>query len=263
MISVVYSTSKEDELEYFEDFDLVMDCTGPFVEMAPLGPGGHWGTNAKACLKALKTQGRVALGPKDILSWTPAQDHRHLLLAGEGEVLKMAFLKWGAWALEDDKRSLTIITHESNLTTYLNDNQSTRQLRLEFEKNWQKKKEHFSQEINKWKELESYMQAKIQKPLEPTAQLQIFEEVDVMAFDHLEDRQGIFLTLERPEFRPLGAWHKTCHGDALLIAKGKGPHGQKSMGRPMAGEKGFYTINHYQDIIESEKDILSFFSPAS
>ena len=77
----------------------------------------------------------------------------------------------------------------------------------------------FQKEINEWKMLEDYMRAKVPKPSEPQWQIEIFAGCNVTSVDKLLDKDKVFITFERPEFRGEGLI-KTLGVDLALVATG-------------------------------------------
>ena len=79
--------------------------------------------------------------------------------------------------------------------------------------------------LREWQSLDDFVQAKIQKPVEPIPRLVFFSGHNATAVDQLIDKRRLFLTLEKPDFRdglrqpennPLEL--KTIGADRILVA---------------------------------------------
>jgi hypothetical protein len=109
---------------------------------------------------------------------------------------------------------------------------------------------------------------KIPRPLLPLAKLKIFQGYDITSIDRLLDREGVFVTLETPDFRDCALIPndlKTLPADAILIACGVDHDDSIGIGLQQ-NEPGFYKLNA-TDLITGlaqikliEEKILTFFS---
>ncbi len=70
-----------------------------------------------------------------------------------------------------------------------------------FEREFESEKEIFHTKLREWQELDDFIQAKKPKPVEPIPRLVFFSGHNATAVDQLIDKQRIFLTLEKPDFR--------------------------------------------------------------
>ena len=90
---------------------------------------------------------------------------------------------------------------------------------------FEKEVNEFHHKLREWQELDDFIQAKKPKPVEPIPRLVFFSGHNATAIDQLIDKNRLFLTLEKPSYRP-GLKHpdnnilelKTIGVDEVLIA---------------------------------------------
>ncbi len=94
-----------------------------------------------------------------------------------------------------------------------------------FNQEFQNEVNEFHRKLREWQELDDFVQAKMQKPVEPIPRLVFFSGHNATAVDQLLDKRRLFLTLEKPDFReglrqpennPLEL--KTIGVDRILVA---------------------------------------------
>jgi hypothetical protein len=119
-----------------------------------------------------------------------------------------------------------------------------------------------------WRDLEDYIKAKIPKPLEPQPKIIIYQGYDVTSVDKLLDREGVFATIESPDFRSCSIIAndlKTLPAETIMIARGVENDWQFSKGIDI-NEDGYYRLNAtslnevFDEIRSIEQRVLAFFT---
>jgi len=210
--------SLKESIEFFEDFDLVVDCSGVLGNPLPMGPSGTYALNEKN-LKESISYGLD--GIKEVKNFKGDE----VLIVGSGKTSALAMLSLKGWPSEKSSRRVFLVTDEKDAFAKLFESESalTRDLKSmlgeSLEKFAQDSKD-FQTKINEWKSLEDYVRAKIPRPLEPERQIEIFTGSNVTSVDKLLDKNKIFITLERPEFRDGESLIKTLGVDLVLVSTG-------------------------------------------
>ena len=133
-----------------------------------------------------------------------------------------------------------------------------------------KSKLEFETKMHEWRDMEDYIRAKYPKPVEPNPLLVIHEGYDVTSVDRLLDREGVFATIETPEFRDYNkdkTEMMTLAADALCIARGVRNEtlGSDSL---LSNDPGFFALQSTDinswltEVKQIEEDILKFFKKA-
>lgn len=254
-------------VESFEDFDIVIEATGLGQGPAPMGAGKSHALNETNLYDS-----SVIFYEKDIFTKLDLENKKTIIIVGEGVSLKMALLKFKPWLMEKPGRELHWVTYQpANLATGLEwldlevDN-----LLKEIEVRFDSSKNEFEKKMHEWRDLEDYVKVKIPKPVEPSPLLVIHEGYDVTSVDRLLDREGVFATIESPDFRtfskaPLDML--TLAGDALCVARGIN---EKKLGASSleANEPGYYKFKSLdlesgmKELKLFEEDILNYFKKA-
>ncbi len=248
--------SLKSPIESFEDFDLVLDCRGPFQKATPMGPAGTWALNEASLFQDAEVRKRVVYGLRELLDWEAPEDAHHVMILGDDPTAAVALVKLWAWAQERPERHLTVASTLSSLPQ----GPGLEQVLKEENEVWALRVADFEKKIAQWKELEPHVQAKIPRPAEPVRKLDFLPGHNATALDRLIDRPGLFVTLERPDFRGEAAL-VTLGPDAIVVATGHRPEKDFSQGVREV-EPGYYTLSSAGDIPAVEKDILSYFSRA-
>ena len=259
---VVYSLHQP--VESFEDFDIVIEATGFGKSSLGMGP-----SNAMALNENNLKETAALFYQKDIFSKCNFEGKKHLVLVGHGESAILALLKCKDWIFSDPKNSLSWIS-----SIPVNRKTANDWLNLELEKLLNYSESLFDKEkiefMHDWRDLEDYVKVKIPKPIEPEAKLKIFEGYNVTSVDRLMDREGVFATIETPDFREYVKNPndlKTLPAEAILIATGINHEDSLAVGIK-SDEPGFYRLDA-SDLSEGlaqikiiEEKILNFFSRA-
>ena len=255
-------------VESFEDFDLVIEATGYGKPPLPMGP-----SNARALNENnLKNSPELLYG-KVIFSKLDFTNKKNIVVVGEDETAILALLKCKDWLFENATNTLSWITSAPK-----NKKHSHNWINLELEKLmtlsqslFDQEKFSFEQKMREWRDLEDYIQAKVPKPIEPIAKLKIYDGFNVTSVDRLLDREGIFVTIEAPDFRNFTQSEmdlKTLPADVVLVATGF--DSQNSLGVGLINnEPGYFHLNAQTldhgliQIKEIEEKIMTFFSRAT
>ncbi len=194
--------SLKNQVESFEDFDLVIDARGPFQESLKMGTGGDYALNELP----LAHMGLVEYG-YDFLRHNSVND-KSLTLVGDGELAAFQLVMLESW-LEKSGHEINIVTHHSSAfenflgekreNSWLQD--QVRSLITKYMKNWRNECEAVEAELLKWRELEPHMKTKVARPEFPEPKIKLYEGYTVTSVDKLTDREQIFLTLELPSWK--------------------------------------------------------------
>ncbi len=254
-------------VESFEDFDIVIEARGLGRNPNGMGPSKSMALNENN----IKNQAALYY-EKNILEQSQQIEKKNLVLVGNGESAALALLKNKDWLLSHRSHTLSWVSplpcksfiHNTWISFELD------QLLKLVQDNFEKQKDAFDKKMYEWRDLEDYIKAKIPKPIEPESQLIIYEGYDVTSVDRLLDREGVFATIESPDFREYAKVSndlKTLPAEAIFIANGIDTEETIANGLEI-DEPGFYRlaadnlddgINQIQYI---EDKILAFFSRA-
>jgi hypothetical protein len=252
-------------VESFEDFDIVIDARGLGRESMPMGAANASALNEK------NLKGSAALYyQKEIFSCS-LTDKKNLVVIGHTEASALTMLKCKEWLFSKPEHSLNWVTHLEAKKPFHNDWLTTQlnQLLDESQSHFEKQKEIFEVKIHEWRDLEDYIKAKVPKPVQPEPKIKIFEGYDVTSVDRLLDREGVFATIETPDFREFAPQNdlKTLPAEALFITCGVIENSLFEAGEK-ADEPGHYILkgddlnSGLNQIKKIEEGILSFFSRA-
>jgi len=214
-------------LEMYEDFDLVLDLrrsTDPksvSVSGRALGENRVSKDQLKYGMEALQLALEINHEPKDI---------REIALIGSQPLAAEIVISLAEW-LQDQRSRLFLVSEEPwPFQKFLEEGQeaSVKSLKdlFDFMNNeFSIEVNEFHHKLREWQELDDFVQAKIQKPVEPIPRLVFFSGHNATAVDQLIDKRRLFLTLEKPDFReglrqpennPLEL--KTIGVDRILVA---------------------------------------------
>lgn len=251
-------------IESFEDFDLVIEASGAGSIPCPAGAGGSLALNENN----LKESAPLFY-EQEIFTKLEMTNKKKIIFVGEGETLKLGFLKLKDWLFADACHEIYWVTYKT-----LDKTSNYSWVDFEFENLLKKCEEKFSHDKNefekkifKWRELEDYEKAKISAPKEPLPSIRIYEGYDLTSIDQLLDQTEIFATIESPDFRDHASKkHEiiTLSADAICIARG-----MKYSSMMPTGELGFYKIMEsdinlaLEKINLIEKEIGNFFKKTS
>lgn len=254
-------------VESFDDFDIVIEASGFGKTPAPMGAG-----NSLALNENNLKDSSLLFYEKDIFTKLNLENKKTVILVGNGPSCMLALLKFNDWLLSSPGHELHWVTNEKADTPsgvkWL-DTQVTA-FRKEIEERFDKAKLTYETKIREWRDLEDYVKVKVPKPIEPTPLLVVHEGYDVTSVDRLLDREGVFTTIESPDFREYATKPSdmmTLAADALCIARGV--RSESLAGNAMQEvEPGFYVLNSLSidtaraEIKNIEQDILNYFKKA-
>jgi len=199
------------------------------------------------------------------------ENKKSLVLVGNSDTAALALLKCKEWLFAKPEHTLSWVTHTEYTNPFHHEwlNEEVKKLVLEVKTHFEKEKEIFEKKIREWRDLEDYVKVKVPKPLEPEAKLKIFQGYDVTSVDRLLDREGVFATIESPDFRDYAPVNdlKTLPADAILVGCGVIETSLVESGEK-ADEPGYYLLQGttlstgLHQIQKIEENILSFFSRA-
>lgn len=253
-------------VESFEDFDIVIEARGRGKSPVALGP-----SNTLA-LNEINIKNTAPLFyEKDIFSNLDLSGKTKLVVVGNNESAVLTLLKCKEWLFSAPDHSLAWITPTPANKKYKNEWINSKLLELMNFSNdfFEKEKIEFEKKIREWRDLEDYIKVKVPKPIEPEAKLQIFQGYDVTSVDRLLDREGVFATIESPDFREYAPKNdlKTLPADAIFV--GAGVEDEESFTKGiLKDEPGYYRLDA-SDLNEGfamikiiEEKIMAFFSRA-
>jgi len=252
-------------VESFEDFDIVIDARGEGREPMPMGAANACALNEK------NLRGTAAIYYEKAIFDCSLENKKSVVLVGHSDSAALALLKCKEWLFAKPEHTLSWVTHTDYTNPFHHEwldgevAKFIQDVKIHFEK----EKEIFEKKIHEWRDLEDYVKVKVPKPVEPEAKLRIFQGYDVTSVDRLLDREGVFTTIESPDFRDNAPVNdlKTLPADAIFVGCGSIETSLFESG-VRADEPGHYILNGatlascQHQIQKIEEDILSFFSRA-
>ena len=238
--------SLKNQAESFEDFDLVFDCRGPCQRPIPLGAGNHYALNERSVAE----MGGVLYGIEGLKQLEEIKSQKVVTIVGSSTQSALLFLSLKTW-LEVDGNILNIISTENSLfQKVLKNNQISDSLKNELKALIYKHMETWRQEclkteeaVHQWRELPLHEKTKNPQPQFPEPKLRLFEGYSVTSVDRLIDRDGLFLTLEIPEWRDSEKKEMvTVAQDKVIAAVGYRPDEEFSLGLN-ADEPGYFNFS--------------------
>lgn len=254
-------------VESFDDFDIVIEARGFGKTPAPMGAGSSLALNENN----LKDSSLLYY-EKDIFTKLNLENKKTIILTGSGASSKLALLKFKDWLLANPGHELHWVTNAPAETScgikWLDE--EVKKLRHEIAQRFDTAKLTYETKIREWRDLEDYVKVKVPKPIEPTPLLIEHVGYDVTSVDRLLDREGVFTTIESPDFREYATKPNdmmTLAADALCVACGVST---ESLGgtKLLEKEPGFYILNSLtiddgmSEIKKIEQDILNYFKKA-
>lgn len=254
-------------VENFEDFDIVIEAQGLGKKPTPMGAGRSLALNEYNLQES-----SLLYYEKDIFTKLDLSNKKTIVLVGEGVSLKLALLKMKDWLFSSPKHELHWVTYQTAYTScgigWLDE--EVEKFLEEIKARFEKDKEVFETKLREWRDLEDYVKVKIPKPVEPTPPLIVHSGYDVTAVDRLLDREGVFATIESPDFRDhsrVPSDMMTLAADAICVARGV--EDEKLAGSALLSEEPGYYVMNARDLNEGlgmikdiETDILKFFKKA-
>jgi hypothetical protein len=254
-------------VESFEDFDIVIEARGLGGEATPMGASKTWALNEKN----LKDVAPL-LYEKQIFTNLNFEGKKELVLVGDSDSSILALLKCRDWLFSNAQHTLSWVTPTLARNIRKNSwlNSKLHQLLNETDAQFENEKIIFEKKMHEWRDLEDYVKVKIPKPIEPRPKIIVFQGYNVTSVDRLLDREGVFATIESPDFRIHACVLndlKTIPSETIMVACGVENDEEFRKGLNI-DEPGYYRLNA-DNIDESklmikqiEQKILSFFSRA-
>lgn len=203
-------------VESFEDFDLVIEVAPYESNANPMGPSLSYAINELNLSKnssiyyELKSFKNINL-----------EKVNNLAIVGSNKSVEEIFITLKNWHNQNNFKKIFWI-FESNLKK-LNLESPLKELLNYYEEEYNKEILNYEKLLFSWRELEDYIQAKIEKPILPNRKIEIFSCCNVTAIDQLIDQEGLFITIESPDYREdFKAENelKTISVDAIVVANG-------------------------------------------
>ncbi|MCF8058772.1 MAG: hypothetical protein K9K67_05720 [Bacteriovoracaceae bacterium] len=196
--------SLKNQVESFEDFDLIFDCRGPCQRAIPMGAGNHFALNERSVAEL----GGVLYGDKGIKELEEVKKQKILTIVGSSIQSALQFLSLKEW-LEEEGNILNIISTENSMFQKVLKNELTNESIKSELKNlihthlevWRQACLKTEEAVHEWRQLAPHEKVKISEPQFPEPKLRLFEGYSVTSVDRLIDREGLYLTLEIPEWR--------------------------------------------------------------
>lgn len=218
--------SLQSTIEMFEDFDLVMDFRSSLAPGSIAASGRALGEKRMSSEKIL--YGLDVLSKLNSVISDP--EVREVALIGSHALAAEVLIQLESWLKDPRSRLFLITTEEEPFQKFLQEGhpdstQKYNRLLAGVEASLEADFSDFHHKLRQWQELDDFVQVKIPKPAEPIPQVNFFSGHNATAIDELIDRQRLFLTLEKPEFRQ-GKKHpdnnrlelKTIGVDRVLVA---------------------------------------------
>tara|TARA_Y100000590_G_scaffold281237_1_gene316100 strand:- start:129269 stop:130492 length:1224 start_codon:yes stop_codon:yes gene_type:complete len=262
-----------EELEAFEDFDMVVDASGIMENPNYLGPGGVPALNELG----LSKKGKAFYGWDAVEGLRNNLDKKNIVIAGFDEAAALAVLELREW-LSKGSHILTLVCEKGRPFENLSSNTQKKfeTFMNAAEAGFTKKMETYREKVFAWRELDEHVKAKTPMPAEPRPPFEILLNSYITSIDCLVDQEGWFLTVENKEESL-----RTLKADVVLSLKGFKKSSVLSQGLQthynfgmtstvnadgMHPEAGFYTL--LGDDIESGiskidpiiENMLGFFS---
>lgn len=251
-------------VESFEDFDVVIEATGMGKSPRAMGAGGDFALNENN----LRSSGHIYY-QQEIFTKLKTENKKSIVLIGEGREVKVAFLRLKEWLLSTSDAQLHWVTFERLALGHKDHlDYECRQIFKEIEERFDSDKLAFEKKMHEWRDLDDHVRVKVPKPAEPVAKILFYEGYDVTSVDRLLDREGIFATLESPEYREVVGLEnlKTLAADAICVMRG---YSIERLGTQLLqDEPGYYQIQATDldagliQIKEIENHLMTFFKKA-
>lgn len=257
------------ESEGFEDFDAVVETSESVYVM---GPGGSFALNE--C---------VVSNHENIFKGSFKNEDLEIL-EKQSEVISLSLIGtnketvYNLLLLEDllreKKLKVKIITDEREPFGEVKSDSTMKdavtrlfQLFDDLEKQWSKECDEYQNKLHEWRGLDPHVRVKISEPSSPELQVEMYHGYNVTSVDKLIDREGLFLTIEKPKFR--GEEEeilKTLATDYINVTT-QSSFVSKTQNMRLNGhcaiqdnEPGMYFLTQTEDLMSIRDNLLSFFS---
>lgn len=187
-------------LENYEDFDLVIDAREDrYVEK-----------KVYAANEGLVGKEQVIYGEGELYG-------KEIALYGTSELISKKLSENINFLMKEEFEKLFLITFDQTLDLY-----------GEMETFFQKEKElfekkivEFEQKMLEWKSLESYIQAKIPKPLEPKKRVFVLTNSKISNFEKVKESENLFMGVETIDLEKGEEFFQVIGAGTLFIKLGK------------------------------------------
>lgn len=194
--------SLKSSIEMFEDFDLVIDLREGFesTSLSPTGRAlGEKRANPEKVISGIATLSEAQ-------NWVKDESKREVALIGSDALAAEVLIKFKDWLSDPRNRMFLITTEEEPFSKFLKSTNPESKNILEkvlseVEERLQKDFDDFHEKLREWQELDDFVKVKKPRPAEPIPQLNFFSGHNLTAIDELIDKNRLFVTLEKPEFR--------------------------------------------------------------
>ena len=227
-----------DDLEFYEDFDIVIEAGGVFRWPLPAGPGSSPALNEEKCEGA----GHVSKSWDIFDHLTRLSGKERVLLVGSG-AMGALFCRQFFSRFPDGMLDLVTVEREP-----------FEQLEREGRYPWL------------WEQVQSLLEGSYRdwkrdgRGFPPSFCL--YNGYNVVAIDKLEDRQNLFVTIEAPPFRREKGGIKTLSVEGVVVATGY----RREVDPSVPSEPGLYRLEGdipgiLTQIQAAVEEVLTFFSP--
>jgi hypothetical protein len=249
-------------VESFEDFDIVIEATGLGKKARPMGAGGDLALNENN----LQSSGLIAYGSQ----FFPLENKKNIVLVGEAREGKVAAYKLRDWLLSKPENRIHWVTSDHLALEHHDwlDNQ-IQQLFKSVDENFEKDKQDFEKKMHAWRDLEDYERVKVPRPIEPQPKILFYEGYDVTSVDRLLDKEGVFATIESPDFRHVISEENLATLAADMIWVTRGVQHNDTLGRHLENEEpGYYRLtapdldSGMAQIRDIESNLMTYFKKA-
>lgn len=254
-------------VESFEDFDIVIEARGLGRPALGMGPSNSLALNENN----IKDSAAIFY-QKNIFNNLELAGKKHIVVVGNTDGAILTLLKCQDWLFKSPDHTLSWITPEP-ISTQSNNHWLSKELEKILSRSqslFDEESNVFGKKMHDWRDLEDYVKVKVPKPIEPEPKLKIYQGYDVTSVDKLLDREGVFATIETPDFREHAKVPndlKTLAAEAIYVASGVDRNHSVSSGL-ISEEPGYYKLNAEsleegkKQIKIIEEKILAFFSRA-
>jgi hypothetical protein len=198
-------SSLKNQVESFEDFDLVIDARGSFQVPLALGPSGFYALNESV----LSSNSQVHYGLMSPKTISDLEKFESITIVGTGYNAALNLCLLENWLGEKEGRVVNIVGPEKAAFKKVLKDKNTPEIIKEGVKRiikthlslWRSKCEEVEKEILNWRGLEAHERMKVTPPEFPTPKVCLYEGYSVTSVDRLLDQDATFLTLEIPNWR--------------------------------------------------------------
>jgi len=187
--------SLKQNIENYEDFDIVVDATDILSNPLPLGASHGHALNETL----LRGAAKISYGIQEICrDWSEILKEKELIVVGSGETAGLVLAELAVW-LKNDNHKLYFVT--TDIRPFLQAQEDIQQVLKHAEAHWQEQRTQFESALRNWQLLEDYEKAKIPRPAMPVPKIKFFPGYNITSLDKMIDTEGVYITIERADFR--------------------------------------------------------------